>query len=78
MIRASDGVALGGLELALGDLPVEVGRDAGDDGRRRPLACATARSTSNPERAATSASPAPMIPEPTMPTVLMSPIGAQS
>ena len=74
VIRPRIGVAVVGLQLALRDQPVEVGRDAGDDAASAPCFVRDRTMTVNPERAATSARPAPMIPDPTMPTVLMSPI----
>ena len=72
--RPSDRVALVAVELALGRPAVEVG------GRRRRRTASAPRrvrertTTSKPAWAATSARPEPMIPEPTMPTVLISPM----
>ena len=63
-------VALGGLELALLDLPGQRLLEPGDAWRRRASACGCAARPRCPAFAATSATPEPMIPEPTIPSRL--------
>ena len=68
VMRAEDGRPLGLLQLALGDLLGQALVDA-RPGWRRPWPAVRDRSTTSyPAWAATSAMPAPMIPDPTMPT----------
>ena len=63
-----DGVALVVVELALGDLACRGWRSTRGDAAVGAWRVRERTTTSNPARAATSASPAPMIPEPTIPT----------